>query len=492
MNQSVVSPLKHKAERFTRWLICIIPLIFSGCFNSQSALEKPKSATRIAALSRFFPSGNSVSERTSDSNGISEIAAFMPGSASSLDNIADEYPELVAVPDFLGSKQNAFQNASKLRTSSRTGLESGNTAYRKTSSFSALAALVFNGSFNQVFSSLFKKPNEDSLAVKDDIPNPFTEAKQKEAASPPENKPVQVEKPVVKDQNTAKEQTTALDSKPQSTVTAPMVSAGGNGVSEYALVIGDFNGSGMLAFSKAARVGDTRFVSTDGEREFELSVNSNAVELRSSFCVDDLNGDGYPDLLATNWSLPFGAVLLGDANNRFRLSDTFYTGFEATVPSVGPFRDGKREILTVDMRSGEVHVFRATDRYYEMQRASFPFVPDYLLHLIESDSSTDFLLTAQANGAKQLLGWNDDGTIGPSSEVFAANPIMLTADIGADSVQGYQVGNYASIVLTNHDGSFNVANMSLFPKVFLVIGDLERNGTTDVAIGNLKSFTPAR
>jgi len=485
MSQAVVCPLKHNAERFTRGLICLIPLIFSGCFDSQSTSNRSKPATGIVALSQFFPSGRDASAGTSDSGGISEIAVFMPGGASALNNIADEYPELIAVPDSVGARQNPFQNTVKLRSSSLDGLGSGNAAQRRNSNLNALAALTLNGSFNQFFSSVFKKSNEDILAGKDEIPNPFTEAKEKEVAS---QQPSPAEKPAAKDQVAAK------DSKPSSTATtastAPVVSGGGNGIREDTLIIGNFNGSGMLGFAKAMRVSDTGFLSSDGAREFALLVNSAAVPLKSSFYVDDLNGDGNPDLLVTKWLSLSGAVMLGDANNNFQVSDSFFTGFEPTVPSAGPFRDGKREILTVNMRSGEVHVFRAADRYAQVQSSLIPLVPDYLLHLIKSENSADFLLTAQMSGAKQMLGWNDDGTVGLSSEDLAADPLVLTAAIGADSVQVYQVGNYASIILTSQGQSFNVANLRLFPQIFLLIGDLERNGTTDVAIGSLKSFVP--
>jgi hypothetical protein len=485
MNQAVVDPLKHKAERLTRWLICLIPLIFSGCFDSQTASEKSEPATGIAVLSRFFPQGDGVSERTSDSSGISEIAAFMPGGASSLDSIADEYPELIAVPDSLGASQNPFQTAQKLRSSSPAGLESADATRRRSSSLNALAALTLNGSFNQLFSAVFKRPNEDSLAVGDEFPNPFTEAKEKESASQQDSKQSQAEKPEAKEQNTVK------DSKPQSAGTQIVASAGG-AVPEYALILGNLDGSGALACSKAARISDTKFVSSDGEREFDLSINPDAAETQSAFYIDDLNGDGIPDLLVTSRPSLFGGVLLGDGNGGYQLADKFVTGYEPTVPSAGPFWNGKREIVTVNTRTGELFLFQTADQYRKIQRAFLPFIPDYLLHLVKSETSADFLLTSKIGGAKQLLSWKDDGTVEPSPDVFGADPFAFAAAIGGDSVQAYQTGNYASIVLISQGHSFNVANMRLFPNIFLVIGDLQRNGLTDVAVGNLKSFTPVR
>jgi len=353
-----------------------------------------------------------------------------------------------------------------------------------------LAALALNGSFNQLFSSVFRKQNEDSLAERDELPNPFTEAKEKESASQPESKPSQVEKPAAIEQNAAKEQNTARDSKPASANPAPIVAAGGDAASEYALVIGNFDGSGVLAFSKARRVSDTKFVSADGEREFDLWINTAAAELQSAFYLDDLNGDGIPDLLVTSRPSLLGGVLLGDGNGSYQLVDNFVTGYNPVVPSAGPFRDGSREILTVNMQTGSLSVFRATGRYRRIQETPLPFVPDYLLHLIKSLDSTDFLLTSQVGGANQSLDWKDDGTIETSSDIFAADPFVFATGLGSDSVQAYQRGSYASIMLTSQGYSFNVANMRLFPEVFLVIGDLQRNGLTDVAVGNLKSFTP--
>jgi hypothetical protein len=501
MSQAVVRPVKHKAEGFIRWLICLIPLLFSGCFHSQSAPDKSKPAKGVAVLSQFLPSGSRVSKQTSGSSGISEIAAFMPGNVSSLRNIADNYPKLIALPDSIGTKQYPFQNALMLHYPPPASLRSSNTAQRKDSSLNALAALMLGDSFNQLFASVFKMSNEDFPAVVPavEFPNPFTEAKQQKeaAASQPENKPSQAEKPAAKEPNTAKGQSAANDSTPQSPVTPatpvtpPAISAGGDGVSEYALVIGDFNGSGVLAFSKAIRVGDTGFASSDGEREFDLFINSDAAELQSAFCVDDLNGDGIPDLLVTAHSSLFGGVLLGNGNGDYQLTDKFVTGYEPTVPSAGPFWNGEREIVTMNTRTGELILFQMADQYHEIQKAYLPFVPDFLLHLIDSNTSADFLLTSQSGGAKQLLNWKDDGSIQLSSDAFAGDPFVFTAAIGTDSVQAYQVGNYASIVLSSSGHSFNVANMRVFPQIFLVIGDLQNQGSTDVAVGYLRSFTPA-
>ena len=144
----------------------------------------------------------------------------------------------------------------------------------------------------------------------------------------------------------------------------------------------------------------------------------------------------------------------------------------------------------MNTRSGELILFQTADQYREIQSAYLPFVPNYLLHLLKSDNSADFLLTSQVGGAKQLLDWKKDGTLESSSNAFTADPLVFSASIGADSVQAYQVGNYASIVLNSRGFSFNVANMRLFPQIFLVIGDLQNQGSTDVAVGNLKSFTP--
>ncbi len=271
-----------------------------------------------------------------------------------------------------------------------------------------------------------------------------------------------------------------------------MPSGSGAAAAAWFTIIGDFDGSGTLQAIPARRISDTGFISEDGERDFSLHINPAAAQQQRSFYIDDLNADETPDLLVTGRISLFGVVLLGDGKGGYKLVDSFLTGFEPVVPSAGPFRDGYRDILTVNTRTGVLMTWHATDRYRLSQTEELSFVPDYVLHLVAQDTAAEFLMAARVGGEERILSWSDDSRLRATAQTLPAEALALKIDLGSDSLRAYQVGDYASIVLTSQGQSFNVANLRLFPRVFLVIGDLQHRGKTDVAVGNLQSFTPSQ
>lgn len=242
----------------------------------------------------------------------------------------------------------------------------------------------------------------------------------------------------------------------------------------------------------ARRSGDTVFISDDGERGFSLYVNSAALEQQSAFYIDDINADGTADLLVTSRPYLSGGVLLGDGNGGYRLADRFLTGYEPIIPTAGPIRNGMREILSVNARSGELRTYVFSDRYRLAQIANLRFAPDYLLHLIAPDSSCEFSRAAHTSGAEQVLRWEDNDLLQPTSETLGADPTALITSFKDSSVQIFQVGSYASIVLSSQGKAFNVANLRVFPQTFLVFGDIYRQGFVDVAVGTASYFTPKK
>jgi hypothetical protein len=205
-----------------------------------------------------------------------------------------------------------------------------------------------------------------------------------------------------------------------------------------------------------------------------------------------MNGDGNPDILVTKREALSGGVMFGDGKGGYQLTDWFLTGYEPTIPSAGPFRNGKREIVTFSSRTGELKTFHATDKYRMTQTQKLAFAPDYLLHLVATDTSHEFLRAAHAGGPEQILRWKDDGSLEAIEDKLPEEPLILSFDFGSDLVQAYQVGGYASVLLTSQRKSFNVANLRLSPGIFLVIGDLYGRGYTDVAVGHLEFFTPGK
>lgn len=349
------------------------------------------------------------------------------------------------------------------------------------------ASLVLYGSsFQSLFSSAFKKP-EASSADENEAANPFTDAKQEEASS---NKASSASSS--KPANSQTPAKAASDPSPPQNANAPSQGGGGSSLPPV-LFLGDWDGSGVLKTVSAYQIDDSNFLFSDGQRSFNSYLNPSAVEQQRSLAIEDMNGDGIPDLLVTSRSSPLGVFLLGDAAGGFSISFTFPTSFEPIVPVAGPYVNGMRQIVTVDMRSGEVDSFPFSGGNFInlANRLMLGFVPDYAGHLVDAASGTDYLMIGnlgQPAGSYQIL---DDGTLQQTAQVLPSAPgtdmYQNFPGIGNVRVRCFQVGPYASIVVTNAAGeTFNVANLRVMPGVFIAIGDLDGDGTIDVAVASPK------
>lgn len=510
MSHLVVCPPKNAALKWMRRAVLILPIFFCGCFDHQSTTKQPAKTkgTGIASVSRFFIYSR---DNSSSKDGVENVAPVP--SAYSTDIAAD--PGLredisenrIAMPSFMGAGENDPKNPFRAGSASRSAIaKSGN---QQASNFRNAASLVFNTPFNLIFSRLFNPSRSDDVALevdlevdlKDDLPNPFTEARLKQESS--ENKEVVDNKTDVKtdvadnqadsEKQAAEDNSKSEDDSASLKPSAPIAPEGTAGDDGF-LIIGDFDGSGMLRAMRARRSGDTRFVSSDGERNFNLYINSAAVQDQRSFYVDDINLDEIPDILVTSATTLFGGVLLGDGDGGYYIANTFVTGYSPTVPCAGPVRNGRREILAMGMsNNGFFRAFSySNDKYLPHQTERVGFVPNYLLHLVAPETSLHYLLIAQRDGAEQIWSWGNDGLLKPTAGQLGADAGVLAGDFGSYSMRAYQVGDYASIVLSSQGKSFNVANMRLLPRSYIVIGDLRRRGNLDVAVGDLQSFASAQ
>ncbi len=507
MDHRVVCSLRFNTQVVMRRLILVLPLLFAGCFDSQSKVDQknPEEGLGIAAVSRFFSFAPAVPEESERPGIQSESQAPIPadstsGQTASIGGISELRAETPLFFETYAISPEFSHDVLPSRTSDFT-----RAALEPEPSFDPAAALILDGSFEKLYASLFRSTESDDIASsqsveKDEFSNPFTQARQEqEAKDPPPAEPEapQAEpEPEVVDQTKEKTENTPETAQPESTEGVSPPSATGIPPEDHFLVIGDFDGSGTVSAVAARRSGDTSFISEDGEYGFDLSINPAAVEQERAFSVDDLNADGHPDLLYAMGSSLVGGVLLADGSGGYDLEGTFVTGYEPVVPCAGPFRDGMREILMVNMRSGALSTLHKSEssrwsHYQKSKSKKLDFVPDYLLHLVEQNTFLDYLMVAQMSGAAQIFRWMDNRNLESAAHRLDADPLVWSSDFKAGSVEIYQVGDYASVVLTSQGHSFNVANMRVFPQIFLVIGDLKRHGFTDVGIGDLQFFIPA-
>ena len=262
--------------------------------------------------------------------------------------------------------------------------------------------------------------------------------------------------------------------------------------------LGDFDGSGILKYATAKRSGDASFSFDDAARNFIIFSNPAAVESQRSFTVEDMDGDGNMDLLQTSRNLMFGRVFLGDGSGNFHYANYFLTGYEPTVAVPGPMGAGGREILTVNLRTGSYTAFVPRGIYLDYRQGSLGFVPDYLARLVQLETGVDYLSASQSGDAPRLYQWLNGNGLTETTETLPSQPGMSVSldqqySGGTSSLQVYQTGSYASVVLTNNLGQkFNVAGMRITPQFFLVFGDLARQGSLDVGVAFAVATAPVK
>ncbi len=355
------------------------------------------------------------------------------------------------------------------------------------------ASALFSKPFGLLFASLFKKTGVDSNTLAeaaDDTRNPFREAKQADSRTAVAPAKAAAADPSPADTTSSDAKADANSTGAPNAITAPVPQE------PRFVFIGDFDGSGILKVMQARRVNDATFAFSDAQRAFTMFANPSAVDNQRSFAVDDVNGDGLADLLVTSHASLFGGVLLGDGTGDFRLVDTFLTGYEPVIPTLGSSVNGVRDIVTVNARNGAISTFRAAGHYKPYLMMSLDFLPDYVGHLVSLQDGLDYLMAARGGSPEILYRWNSNGRLEDAGVSLPGDPTAtLNEDPGSQSLLGalqiYQVGPYASVTLTNSRlQSFNVANMKLWPNIFLAIGDLTRQGTLDVAVAFLVASTP--
>ena len=491
MDVPVFCSEKHNAARRTRWVILLLPLFFTGCFDSQSDSKGKAQTSGIAAITRYFSFNFGTSSQKAKETAAAADPLPPPDIVSGSPDFYQKAAELgIATPSFIESDRTLSGNGFRRGDNSIADLAK---FMRRKNSSSEISAANLDASFNKLFASVFgsAKNDEAALFAKDEPANPFTEARQKQEASTSQSSDPKTDATTNKSQTKKPASSSSSDNaKSESGDSQAAVPGSGNAAGSHFLIIGDFDGSGVLKAAYADRSSATRFVTYDGERDFNLYVNQAAVEQQSAFCVDDINGDGVLDLLVTSEAWLFGSVLLGDGQGKYQYLDSFVTGYESMVPALGPFNGDFRQILTMNTRTGALQTFRRAKHFQAYQSAQLSFVPNYLLHMIASGSSLDYLLFAHAQGPEQVYGWSINSVPTPAADALGADPTVLNSGLGSYSLQAYQVGSYASIMLANGDASYNVVNMRVHPYIFIIIGDLQDQGSKDVAVGNLMGFTP--
>ncbi len=476
-------------------LLAAMSLVFCGCFQDDPAASPASSRQAPRAGLKAVRNSSSIATTSAAPEPGTTVYSSREFSSPSRDYIPS--PQQLDLPQvFAPDTARHLVGTTSAKTFTIGTAKAGSNrlgGYRMPAAALDLAGLTLNAPFESLFASLMNR--RDAPTGKEDLPNPFTEARKSIAAEKAQPATPASSSPAAPQTETPKD----APQTPPAAQNTPDASAMGISRREASFVfLGDFDGSGILKYASAKRSGDAAFSFNDASRSFIIFSNPAAVESQRSFTVEDMDGDGNMDLLQTSRNLMFGRVFLGDGSGNLVYSNYFLSGFEPVVAVPGPMGSGGREILSVNLRTGTYTVFVPRGIYLPCRQGSLGFVPDYLARLVQLGTGVDYLSASQTGDTPHLYQWLNGNGLTETSETLPAQPALSISldqqfDGGSSSTQVYQTGSYASVVLTNNLGqTFNVANMRITPQIFLVFGDIARQGSLDVGVAFIVSSTPTK
>lgn len=221
----------------------------------------------------------------------------------------------------------------------------------------------------------------------------------------------------------------------------------------------------------------------------------------SAVAVAEFNGDGHVDLAVTNRNASTVAVLFGDGNGNFSVSDTLSEGSNTREPvgiAVGDLNgDGYLDLIVVDQGSDDIAVFNGLPGgQFESQPLFFSTGPvtskpnGIALLDANGDGKLDVAVSNNFTSDVSVLLGDGKGHFGsPRAFVSDQEPLALVAgDVNGDQIsdlialnRGIQ-GLDAVVLLGQGDGSFRgVENVIVEDNPTAVLaGDIDNDGRSDL------------
>ena len=218
---------------------------------------------------------------------------------------------------------------------------------------------------------------------------------------------------------------------------------------------------------------------------------------------DDINGDGYSDIVATNYDANSGrsyiSVWQNNGDGTFTHKLTYNTGSTPASVIIRDMNgDGNNDLVTANQDSNTVSVFikKSDGTFAQQVTYSTGTTPvSFTIADFNGDGYNDLVTANQNSNTISMLRNKGDGTFELKVDIPTGDqPVsVINADVNGDGKQDLVVTNYnthiVSILINNGDGTFA-------PRVNYVTGDAPRSvtsadfngdGYADLAVTNYNS-----
>jgi len=263
----------------------------------------------------------------------------------------------------------------------------------------------------------------------------------------------------------------------------------------YAVLLGDLNGDGVPDLVTSNYSGTTISVLLgNGDGTFQPHVDYTVGSFPFGMAMGDLNGDGIPDLAVAAHNSSAVQVLLGNGDGTFQPAQSLTTAGTSQYVAMADFnRDGFLDLVTCSSGGSSLSVFLGNGDGTFQTEQSFG-TGSITFGLAVADFNKDGFpdVTVSNNDANTLsvfLG-NGNGTFqAPVDYIVDSSPTTiaaadLNADGNVDLVVGSVSGAAVSILLGNGDGTFQTkVDYTGFAAPWgVTVIDLSGDGIPDIVV----------
>ncbi|MFD1875569.1 FG-GAP-like repeat-containing protein [Hymenobacter bucti] len=286
---------------------------------------------------------------------------------------------------------------------------------------------------------------------------------------------------------------------------------GTGGNNPISIAVADVNGDGkpdLLTANQGSSTVGVLLGNGNGTFQPTATYSTGPSSFPYSIAVADVNGDGKPDLLTTNFILSTVGVLLGNGNGTFQAPINYNTGGNSSPYSIAVVdvnSDGKPDLLTANNGNNTVGVLLGNGNgtfqpivTYGMGANSFPY--SIAVADVNGDGKPDLFTANNGNNTVGVLLGNGNGTFqaAVTYSTSGSNPISIAvADVNGDGkldlLTTNRNSNTIGVLLGNGNGTFQPIATTYSTggnnPMGLAAADVNSDGKPDLLTTNFNSNT---